>query len=98
MLGARLVKAHAVVPLAEGHALSVGIFSYEEHLHLGLYADPEALPDVRELPQALDTALLALVSALGFISAPFRAGRQAGLRGAERSKPPSPLGARPTGA
>ena len=29
---------------------SIGIFSYREHLHFGLYADPHALPDVGGLP------------------------------------------------
>jgi diacylglycerol O-acyltransferase len=46
-----------VVPIAEGHALSVGIFSHLEQLHHGLYADPEAFPQVSELPQALDDSL-----------------------------------------
>ena len=58
--GAKLREAYPVVPLADGHALSIGIFSYGEHLHFGLYADPEALPDVKDLPEALNVALLAL--------------------------------------
>ena len=45
-----LQGAWPVVPLAEDHALSIGIFSYRDHLHFGLYADPEALPDVGALP------------------------------------------------
>ncbi len=57
MLGAELIEAHPVVPIAEGHALSVGIFSHRERLHFGLYADPRAFPQVRELPKALDTSL-----------------------------------------
>ena len=60
MLGCELREAYPVVPIAEGHALAVGVFSYREHLHFGLYADPEALPDVRSLPGALSAALLAL--------------------------------------
>jgi hypothetical protein len=37
-----LLEAHPVVPIAEGHALSIGIFSHGDRLSFGLYADPEA--------------------------------------------------------
>ncbi len=57
MAGAKLDHAYPVVPLAEGHALSIGMFSYRESICFGLYADPEALPEVRRLPAALDIAL-----------------------------------------
>ena len=60
VLGAELKEAYPVVPLAEDHALSVGIFGYRDHLHFGLYADPEALPDVGSLPGSLSSSLLAL--------------------------------------
>jgi len=60
VLGSELKEAYPVVPLAEDHALSVGMFGYRDHLHFGLYADPEALPDVTGLPCALSAALLAL--------------------------------------
>ena len=61
MLGAELVESHAVVPIAEGHALSIGIFSHCERLSFGLYADPDAFPQVDDLPQALDTSLRELL-------------------------------------
>jgi len=61
VLGAPLLEAYPVVPIAEDHALSIGMFSYEQHMHFGLYADPEALPDVQGLPAALNAAVLALV-------------------------------------
>lgn len=61
MLGAELVEAHPVVPIAQGHALSIGIFSYLERLHFGFYADPHAFPEVSELPAAFDTALQELL-------------------------------------
>ena len=60
VLGAQLREAYPVVPIAEDHALSIGMFSYGEHMHFGLYADPEALPEVSGLPDALNAALLAL--------------------------------------
>ena len=57
MAGAKLREAYPVVPLAEGHTLSIGMFSYRDWMHFGLYADPEALPEVRRLPGALERAL-----------------------------------------
>jgi WS/DGAT/MGAT family acyltransferase len=57
MLGAELLEAHPVVPIAEGHALSVGIFTHLEKLHFGLYADPDAFSQVSQLPQTLDASL-----------------------------------------
>ncbi len=53
MLGAELREAVPVVPLPDGHALSVGIFSYADKLVFGCYADPVALPAAAELPAAL---------------------------------------------
>jgi diacylglycerol O-acyltransferase len=61
MLGAELIEAHPVVPIAQGHALSIGIFGYQGRLHLGFYADPHAFGQVRELPQAFDAALRELL-------------------------------------
>ena len=60
MLGAELSEAYPVVPIAEEHALSIGMFSYRDHMFFGLYADPEALPEVRELPALLDREITAL--------------------------------------
>lgn len=61
MLGAELLESHPVVPLAEGHALSIGMFSHIESLHFGLYADPAAFPQVHDLPGTLDTSLAELL-------------------------------------
>ena len=60
MLGAELTEAYPVVPLSERHALSIGMFSYRDHMCFGLYADPEVLPEVRELPKLLDREIAAL--------------------------------------
>jgi len=61
MLGAELTEAHPVVPIAQGHSLSIGIFRYLQRLHFGFYADPEAFPQVRALPAAIDAALRELL-------------------------------------
>ena len=60
VLGSKLLEAYPVVPLAEKHALSIGMFGYEDSLFFGLYADPEAMPDVTVLPHALNASLLSL--------------------------------------
>jgi WS/DGAT/MGAT family acyltransferase len=60
MLGAELSEAYPVVPLGAEHALSVGMFSYRDHMFFGLYADPEVLPEVGELPALIDAEVRAL--------------------------------------
>jgi WS/DGAT/MGAT family acyltransferase len=60
VLGARLEEAYPVVPLSDRHALSIGIFSYERHLHFGLYADPSVLPEVGELAGSISIAFRSL--------------------------------------
>jgi WS/DGAT/MGAT family acyltransferase len=60
MLGAELSEAYPVVPLGGEHSLSIGMFSHRDHMFFGLYADPDALPEVRELPALLNAEILAL--------------------------------------
>ena len=60
MLGAELQEAYPVVPVAEGHALSIGMFSYRDSMFFGLYSDPEALPDAERLPELLNAEIRAL--------------------------------------
>ena len=56
--GCALREAVPVIPLADGHALSVGIFSYADRITFGAYADPRALPAIAHLPVALEAAVL----------------------------------------
>jgi diacylglycerol O-acyltransferase / wax synthase len=65
LLGAELIHAFPVIPISEGHALSVGIFSYHETLCFGGYADPTALPEASKLPAALNASMLELARAAG---------------------------------
>jgi diacylglycerol O-acyltransferase len=60
--GCELLEAAPVIPLADRHALSVGIFTYRDQLTFGGYADPAALPDIGHLPAALATAIAQLAS------------------------------------
>ena len=56
--GCELREAVPVIPLADGHALSIGIFSYADRITFGAYADPHALPQVADLPLALCASVL----------------------------------------
>ena len=63
LLGARLLEAYPVVPLSDGHALSIGMFSYCDRFFFGAYADPEGLPDCGRIPAALAIARAELLAA-----------------------------------
>jgi len=60
LLGAPLVDAFPVVPLSDGHMLSIGMFSYVDRMFFGVHAEPEALPDATRLPGALNGARIEL--------------------------------------
>ena len=61
--GCKLETAWPVVPLAEGHALSVGMTTVDDLACFGLYADAAVLPDVDELAVQVDRAVDELVDA-----------------------------------
>jgi WS/DGAT/MGAT family acyltransferase len=63
--GCRLQEAYPVVPLAQDHALSIGMTTVGDDACFGFYADRKVLPDADLLPTHVDTAideLLALTS------------------------------------
>jgi WS/DGAT/MGAT family acyltransferase len=60
LLGRRLRAAHPAVPLAEGHAVSIGVLSYHGRLHVGVYADRAAIPDADDLARGVAAAFDAL--------------------------------------
>jgi WS/DGAT/MGAT family acyltransferase len=64
LMGRRLCAAYPAVPLARGHGLSVGILSYCGVLHVGLYADPDAVPDVVDVAHDFTRSFDALRFAL----------------------------------
>jgi WS/DGAT/MGAT family acyltransferase len=78
MLGCEMQEVYSVVPIAERHSLAIGMVRYRSELFIGCYADPEALPEVDELPALLDTELHALA----------RRGSQPGVPG-NGSRPPA---------
>ena len=77
LLGAECVEVLPAIPLSEGHALSVGVFTLRDRVCFGAYADPEALPQVGELPAALSVATLELSAIAAQPSQPQRKPRAA---------------------
>jgi len=64
MHGARLEELYPVIPIAEEQTLSIGMLPYEGHLHFGLYADPDGLPEATRLAELIDEELRALRACL----------------------------------
>jgi hypothetical protein len=59
-LGAPLREAYPMVPLSRNLSLGVAILSYCGSLHVGLLADADTWPDLRELGADLDAAVAEL--------------------------------------
>jgi diacylglycerol O-acyltransferase / wax synthase len=59
--GCRLREAYPVVPISDRHALSIGFTTVADRACFGLYADPEALPDVDHLAECIAGAIDELV-------------------------------------
>jgi hypothetical protein len=57
LLGCQLEEVYSVVPIAQGHALAIGMVRYRQELFFGCYADPEALPEIYELPALIEAEL-----------------------------------------
>jgi len=63
MLGCELAEAYPVVPIADRHALSIGLTTVGDGAYFGLYADPEALPNGDGLATAIDRSIDELLDA-----------------------------------
>jgi WS/DGAT/MGAT family acyltransferase len=64
VMGRPLRAAFPAVPLPRGHGLSVGILSYRGVLHVGLYANPDVVPDVVDVAHDFTRSFDALRFAL----------------------------------
>ena len=62
--GARVLANYPVSTIVDGMALNITLFSYLDTLHIGVMADPELVPDVDLLAQALVNELELQVSLL----------------------------------
>jgi hypothetical protein len=57
MAGAQMLSNHPTSIVVHGMGLNITVQSYDQHLDFGLMADAAALPEVRELADALLIAL-----------------------------------------
>lgn len=57
MCGCRLAEAYPVVPIADRHALSIGMTTLGDSAFFGLYADPQALPNIDQLATDIDAEI-----------------------------------------
>ncbi|MDQ6803737.1 MAG: wax ester/triacylglycerol synthase family O-acyltransferase [Actinomycetota bacterium] len=60
LLGCELQEVYSVVPIAQDHALAIGMVRYNQELFFGCHAEPHALPAVYDLPAMLEAEVLAL--------------------------------------
>ncbi len=63
--GCPLQAAYPVVPLADSHALSVGMTSVGDSVCLGIYADRKAIPQAGQLASDIDTEIGELLATAG---------------------------------
>jgi WS/DGAT/MGAT family acyltransferase len=63
MDGCRLREVYPIVPLAERHALAIGVTSLEDGIFFGLYADRKMMPDATRLARCIDDAIDELLTA-----------------------------------
>jgi diacylglycerol O-acyltransferase / wax synthase len=59
--GAQMTESYPVQPLLPGHALSIGVTSYDGGVYVGLTGDRDAVPDLDVLGQCMTEALEELV-------------------------------------
>jgi WS/DGAT/MGAT family acyltransferase len=92
MAGARMLTNYPTSIVVHGMALNITVQSYDQSLDFGLMADAEAMPDMRELAQAITTGLeeLRALPLPGTASAPVK--RQAKAAKALPRKPPAKTG------
>jgi diacylglycerol O-acyltransferase len=62
MLGCELEEAYPVVPIADGHAMSIGVTTICNRACFGVYADRTALPDSDVLAAAIDDSVRELLA------------------------------------
>jgi hypothetical protein len=58
LLGRRMLEVYPFVPLSpQGHALSIGVVSYDGGVFFGLTGDRDLFPDMDEVAGDLEAAL-----------------------------------------
>jgi diacylglycerol O-acyltransferase len=59
--GVRVAETYPALPLSQGHAIALGVTSYDGGVYFGIVADRDAVPDADVLGQCLQEALAELV-------------------------------------
>jgi diacylglycerol O-acyltransferase / wax synthase len=62
MLGCELEEVYPVVPLADQHAVSIGMTTINDRAFFGIYVDRQALPDADLLAADIDASVEDLVT------------------------------------
>jgi WS/DGAT/MGAT family acyltransferase len=62
LLGCELEEAYPVVPIADRHAVSIGMTTIKDEACFGVYADCEALPDADLLADCIDASVQELLA------------------------------------
>ena len=70
--GAEVEAIYPVIPIADGHALAIGVLTYRDAVHFASYVDPEALPDSCELAPLIRASIRELERAVARKQAPRR--------------------------
>ena len=65
VLGARMLEAFPIVPIAGNLSVGVAALSYGEQLTIGLLADPGACPDLDVFADGINHSFAELVTAAG---------------------------------
>jgi WS/DGAT/MGAT family acyltransferase len=65
MRGCELKAAYPVVPLADGHAMSIGMTTVQERACFGIYADDRSLADVDRAAEVLEASADELLALTG---------------------------------
>jgi diacylglycerol O-acyltransferase len=63
--GAEMEQTYPVPPLLPGHALAIGVTSYDGHVYYGILADRDLMPDADVFGTCLDEALDELLDTSG---------------------------------
>jgi diacylglycerol O-acyltransferase / wax synthase len=66
--GARVRSVYPVIPIPDGHALSLGVLTYDGRVHFSAYADPDALPRAGRLAIMLEDSIEELSAATASVS------------------------------
>ncbi len=64
-MGARMLEAFPIVPLAGNLSLAVAALSYDGQLSIGILADRDGCPDIDALAQGIGTSFTELLAAVG---------------------------------